>query len=320
MDGRPWWIDTEWRPTHSTRGAKPRRHHKILGYEAKKLALAREILGIAEETDRFIGPYQLATDVQDTGFLGHLDAIARHAEDAYFARYGRRPGGESNQAMILFQRRDDYRRYSDSIDRGRGGSTGVAKLSEVSGHAGSGVLTFYAEGRVPETLGQTFLHEINHRAIGPILPPWLEEGMASDIGTLWLEDPDEVAHPPWTRPADPSFRGRDLYSYRVQFSNTDLVPVDELLVFARQLFHQRELQAFTYAHSVLLVRYLLDAEMGRHADGFREFLKKLAFGLRYDPRLLYRELGVDSAELEEGFRTWLNDVESASAEVASEDL
>ena len=300
--GDPGWIDTSWEPPYprkwATRGLLRHRHEPVRHSNWGRYQEARKLLGLQGKPDRKVGAYTLLTDVEDPELLAFLDRAAAAAEEAYYARYGRLPSGNPGRSVVLFAREADYRKYSASSD--------VATLSHV-GHAGGGIATFFAEDRARPELTRTLVHEIGHllnnRALAWRLPPWLEEGIASDLGSVWLED-------------DPLVTGRDVRlenwgpDSRIAFLGdihaSGQLPSAETLMYASpEVFYKNpRVQRYAYAHSLALVRYLLDDEAG-HAEGFREFLKKIADGRGADPELLAKMLEVDLDDLDRGFHAWL---------------
>ncbi len=308
--GRRGWIDTSWRPSFRRRGAGRgilrHRYEPVKASDSRRLKRAREVLGI-ERPSRKLGAYTLYTDVEDEELLAFLDLAAATAEDAYFARYGRLPSGNPKRSAVLFSRRADYRRYAEI-------ATGLPGTE--AGHAGRGVLAMFAEGRSRQSLARTLVHEIGHllndRAVALHLPTWLEEGMASDLGSLWVEgSPNESG--PLTGLLGLVTNGPEARLLRLAatLEAGRLPPVAVVMNLDRETF--RANPAWAYAHGAALVRFLLDSEAGRRGEAFRTFLKRVAAGHGADPALLLRLLEMDAGELDAGFRAWLR-AEAAAAE------
>ncbi len=305
------WIDTSWEPPYkrkwATRGLLRHRHEPVQHSDWGRYQEARKLLGIEGKPDRQVGAYTLLTDVDDPELLAFMDRAAIAAEDAYFARYGRLPSGNPGRSVVLFAQQADYRKYSESAN--------VASDSHV-GHAGGGIATFYAEGRARADLARTLVHEIGHllntRALAWRLPPWLEEGIATDLGSVWLEDDPVVTG----RRVGVENWGPDSRIVLLgQILDQGQLPTVEVLMYAdaEAFYKNPRVQKYAYAHSLGVVRYLLDPDPG-HAEGFREFLKKIADGRGADPELLAKLLDVDLEELDQGFRAWLRQEAAAARE------
>ncbi len=203
------------------------------------------------------------------------------------------------QLQGLFAQRQDYRRFSQQ-------STNLS--GNEGGHAGRGVLAFFAEGRSPQALARTLIHEIGHllnnRAVALRLPPWLEEGMASDLGSVWVEGtPDESTD--WADIWSLLTNGPDLSLLRLAGTHEigKLPPVGVLMSLDYKTFHSSP--AYAYTHAAAFLRFLLDSEDAGRGEPFRAFLKRVAAGHGATPALLLRQLGTDVDELDERFRVWL---------------
>lgn len=307
--GQKGWIDTAWEPPHrrrkAGRGILRHRHEPVRASDSRRLNRARKILGM-DRPSRTLGAYTLYTDVEDEELLGFLYLAAGTAEDAYFARYGRLPAGNPKRSAVLFAKREDYRRFT----QGKGPLSG-----NESGHAGSGVLAFFAEGRSAKTLARTLVHEIGHllntRALARGLPSWLSEGIASDLGALWVEGtPDESN----LHAEAFSFlrNGSDLGL--LQLTSTQkigkLPSVGVLMSLDSKTFYSSP--AYSYTHATGFLRYLLDSEDAGRGEPFRAFLGKIAAGFHPTPALLLKQLDTDVDDLDRRFRAWL-EVETEAA-------
>lgn len=300
---RKGWIDSSWEPPFgrkkARRGILRHQAEPVRGTYAFDLKEARKILGMGRSSVK-VGAYELYTDVEDETLLKFLDDTARATEEAYFARYGRLPEGNPRRSAVLFAREADYRHYTEETSELSGAHVG---------HAGRGILAFFAEGRPRQELARTLAHEITHlvntRALAVSLPPWLQEGLATDLGCAWVEDSAAVE-------SDLRASGRirieaqgmepRLFLLGKYLEEDALPPIIALLSLDYEGFHKAGVQPYAYAHSVALIRYLLDGDGGRHADGFRLFLQRIATGLRAD---LLACVEMTPEEIEGGFRAWL---------------
>lgn len=286
------WVDEGWEPGHSRRkahrGLLRHRFEKVRASDSGRLEDIREHLGI-DRPERRLGAYVLYTDVEDDELLALLDAAATAAESAYFARYARLPAGDPERTVVLFAREADYRRYSEDSE--------VCTFRH-AGHAGGGILAFYAEGRRPMDLAGTLVHEIVHllntRALTRFLPPWLQEGIASDLGSVRFETADGAAAP--------SVFEHRILRLAATLEEGELPPSAALMVMEPESFYRPETTSWAYSHAGALVRYLMTE---RHRAGFRSFLGKVAAGFGADNGRLLDEIGVGVEQLDEEFRRWV---------------
>ncbi len=272
------------------------------------LAAAREVLGPAatDASPRHLGPYPLLTDVEEPALLLLLDRAAGGVEDAYRARYGLQPVGVPAETVVFFRSRASY---ADYLER-----TGGPRA--VTGHASRGVVAFYREGRLIEDLRGTLVHEIVHlvarRAIGPALPPWLDEGMADDLGESRVGDDGRLL--PGTLSATTLRAGEffethggqaSLLSLRHRLAGGGLLPLERLTALDGEAFHAVSPPALAYAEASFFVRYLLSGEL---ATRFRGFLGAVAAGTPPIPEALQAALGVPWPTLDTGFAAWITDL------------
>lgn len=303
--GRRGWSDTLWEPPHDRGSARQgivrHRAEPVRGNDPWKLRAAREILGVRSSEGK-VGAYTLFTDVEDEDLLAFLDSAAVAAQKGYFARYGRLPTGNPVRSVVLFATEESYRRFAETQRTPNPGTN--------LGHAGSGVLAFYVEGRSRRHLASTLVHEIAHllnaRSLARQLPTWLEEGIATDLGGIWIE--------PFPKPEFDA-NVSDLLSVGIQIFERRLIALEApvragqlphvmyLVNLDRDTFYQPGIQTGAYSHSAALVRYLLDNEEGPVPAGFRGFLRRIADG-RPGARLL-ELIGQDADEFDNGFRDWI---------------
>jgi hypothetical protein len=264
------------------------------------LAAARELLGSREE--RRVGPYAFYTDVDDIPLLRLLDAAASAVEQGYSERYGLTPVGAPAEAVVIFRSCADYRAFV--------AITGVP--AHAAGHVSRGVVALCREGRLIEDVRATLLHELAHllnrRAIGPALPPWLDEGIAEELAHSRIAGrrlvPGTIAEvvvrsgPTWELHG--ALASADLL--RSALADGTAVPLPELLALDAAGFPAVDPPALAYAQSSYFVRFLL---AGERAPRFRAFLAGVAAGGVPSPEALEASLGISLAQLEREHAAWL---------------
>jgi hypothetical protein len=250
-----------------------------------------------------VGPYALLTDLDEPALLAQLDRVARGLETVYAARYGVTPVGSPDEAVVLFARRASYDEY---LTRSGGPRA-------ETGHVAGGVVAFYREGRLTEEVRSTLVHEITHlldrRALGPALPPWLDEGIADDLGESRVGDEGGIV--PGTLGSS-TLRAGPFYEMhggeaalallREAIGNGALPPLERLVAMDEGEFHSYEPRALVYSESSFLVRFLLQ---GERAPRFRAFLRSVARGGDPTGRALADALGVPLATLDAPLRDWV---------------
>jgi hypothetical protein len=321
FDGRRWWLDPSWEPAHPHRGARQggmrQRREPTRSADWRRLDKAKEMLGLRKPNGR-LGPFELWTDVTDAELLRFLDQLAEVVEPAYFARYGRLPSGKPRHAAVLFRSEEDYRSYSpESI------------LSEVhTGHAGSGVLAFFAGNRSRIDLARTLAHEMTHllnsRALAVVLPQWLEEGLADDLGAVWVESAeadgrgglDLRSHTDTSRAFVALQPDLDTLRLASTLAEGKLPDIGVFLTLAPEDFYKTSNLSLSYAWGAAFVRYLHSGQGGRHRRHWQAYLGAIAAG--YDPTIgeflehfeITDAAGLEA--LEQGFREWLRQEQVAA--------
>jgi len=253
--------------------------------------------------DRRVGPYALLTDVDELALLLQLDRVARGLEDVYRRRYGVTPIGEPVEAIALFRQKATYEAY---LERTGG-------LRAETGHVAGGVVALYREGRLPEDVRATLVHELVHlldrRALGPALPPWIDEGLADDLGQSRVDADGNVV--PGSL-SESTLHAGIFYEVhggqaaqrllRHALASGEYVPIDRLLALDDVQFHALAPRALAYSEASFLVRFLL---AGEHAPRFRAFLAALAAGGDPTAPALETALGVPLSTIDEQMRAWL---------------
>ena len=166
---------------------------------------------------------------------------------AYFARYCRLPSGDPFHSAVLVAKGGGLPRYSAR-------SKSSPSVATRAGHAGAGILAFYAEGRSRVELTRTLMHEICHllnsRALAWTLPTWLEEGIATDLGLVWVEDsPDVESDPRVGGEGALQFQG---FESRILFleqlmKQGQLPSVGVVMRYDRETFHRPEIEMYAYS-------------------------------------------------------------------------
>jgi hypothetical protein len=255
-----------------------------------------------------LGPYRLYTDVDRPELLRFLAAAADAVEPAYRERYRREPLGEPAEAVVLFADEARYRRFQAQEAR-------LAGLA-ASGHAGHGIVALYAGEETPTAIAATLIHElvhlVNRRALGPALPPWLDEGLAGDLGASALSAegillPDVLGGEIAASPGRIDYHGAraSLRRLREAIDAGTAPRLGSLLALAWEEFVAPPRSELHYAASALFLRYLASAEGGALAPALRSFLKAVSEGEPPTAEALTLHLGRPLARLELGFRAWV---------------
>jgi hypothetical protein len=274
--------------------------------DAAALQLARELLGDRERIVR-LGPYTTYTDLDDLDLLGVLDRLASQAEGLYRERYGLEPLGAPAAALVLYRTELAYRVLEKR-------SPQLAGLHS-AGHASRGVAVLYEGDRSRADVGTTLTHELvhflNRRALGPALPPWIDEGLADGLATSRVGAEGRIeprALSGARREADGRLRIdgalATLYHLRAASGDGELPSLLDLAGLDWDRFVRSGRRQLYYGASAFWVRYLLDGDPGL-GDGFRRFLASVGQGEPATPEALRAHLGRDWAALDAGFRDWI---------------
>ncbi|MEM7048494.1 MAG: hypothetical protein AAF604_02495 [Acidobacteriota bacterium] len=280
--------------------------------DPERLEAAMALLGVGGPAGE-VGPYGLFTDVADAGLVTTFDRLAEGLDGAYRQRYGLTPRGSAAEAVVFFESERSYRRFQNR-------ERSLVDLP-AGGHAGYGLVAFYRGDRRRDELLSTLAHEVGHllnrRALGPALPPWLDEGLADDFGACRIDasgklDPSTlggstVREGSMVRYFGPPAALRLLTQFR---DRGELLPLAELVGLDWEDFVRSDYRELYYSHSGFFVRYLLE---GRHGPGFRTFLRQVAGGGAVGGGALTGSLGIDWSRLEAEFSTWLTELARAEA-------
>ncbi|HEX2251688.1 MAG TPA: hypothetical protein VHQ65_00300 [Thermoanaerobaculia bacterium] len=272
--------------------------------EPTRLAAALALLPGVEP--RALGPYTLYSDASPA-VLAYLAPAVEQVEEVYRRRYGVTPVGEAREAVVVFAREEDYRRFQ-GLERQLGGLP-------AGGHAGFGLAAVYAGRRGRVDVAATLVHELGHllnrRALGPALPPWLDEGLADDLAASYI-GPDGI---------DPRRLGgtRVRSGNRVDFHGAlsalrhlmrgwregRVPPLERLVALDWEGFVRSDDRPLHYAQAGMFFRYLLSSGEPELAAGLRRFLARVAAGGPASGEALRHELGRSWQELDTGLRRWV---------------
>ncbi len=301
-------LDAATRRGEPPLGSDPEPVRPVAAAPADEARLTQARALLREFREGQLGPYPLLTDVDQPDLLFFLGNLARELEPAYVERYRVRPVSPPRETVVLFRRRQDYLAF-------QGQEEGLRGLDAV-GFARRGVVSLFVEDLTPEEVAATLVHELTHllnrRAVGPALPPWLDEGLADDLGQSRIEAPGrlvagalggrerrEGGQIHWQG----SLAARE--TLRARIVGGELQPLRALLDLDWGRFVAPEARELHYAQAGFWVRFLLDGDGGRLASGFRGFLAAVADGEAITPEGLRRRLGASWPELEASFRAWV---------------
>jgi hypothetical protein len=274
--------------------------------------LARVIDRLSPERRQLrLGPYAATTDVQDPALLALLAGLAGEVEAVYRTRFGVVPVGEAREVIVLFRDQDAYTRLAREDER-------IAEIAS-AGHTVNGLVAHYAGERPAAEVGATLVHELvhvlNRRALGPALPPWLDEGMAEDLAQSRLTldgrlDPGGLGGEAYDRGDHVELRGGLAAALVLQEAIADgAAPrVEEMLASPWQEFVAAGREQ-RYDAACFFVRYLLVGEGGGLAPQFRAYLASIAQGGPTDGEALRRRLERPWPLLDLGWHVWMQGID-----------
>lgn len=278
--------------------------------------LERALALMEEPRETQFGPYRAFVDFDDPELFRLLSSVAAQVEPLWSRRHGLEPRGEPESVVVLYQNPADYRLLERASDQLRG--------LDAEGFAGFGMVATYVGGKSDEAVAATLVHEICHRihrrALGPALPPWLEEGLADDLALSRLDggrlDPSGFSGRRITeRASDGGARIRftqglaALWNLKEEILRGQMPLLTRLTDLDRDAFLDPSAgmgdRRLRYDAMALWVRYLVSADDGRHRQGWQRFLRGIAEGGPVTSGALLDSLGVPADELEADFRTWV---------------
>jgi len=280
---------------------------------AELLTAARQRFSSAPREIRF-GAYRVLTDVEDEELLALCDRLAGEVEEIYRRRYGLELEAGPEAMVVLYRRQTDYQTLQSQTRR-------ISRLP-ASGHVGNGLVAVYQGDRARPAVAGTLVHEMTHllnrRSLGPALPPWLDEGIADDLGESGIDVTGTL------RPGHlggMTVRSGD----RIEFSGAvasvillrqgletgRALPLPELIGLDWEGFVVGEGRPLHYAQSSFFVRFLLDDGDPELSADFRAFLRDVAAGGAVDAAALQQRLRAGWPELEARFTAWVAQIAGA---------
>lgn len=273
----------------------------------EELGLAMRLFGKKEPTGA-LGPFKLYTDSTDSALLAELSVAAAQLEAAYERRFGIEIKSKATEAVLLFARREDFRALATTRPN--------LLISDPWGFSGVGSAILFIGEQTRWDLIETLVHELTHvlnrrRLNDPHPPPWIEEGLATDLGCVWTEDPNALVpgmvrqtgeRGDWYSVA--SACAARLLQFKDQTQLQALPRVEQLVSASREQFYAAN-SLGGYTAAALLVRYFLDGEDGALAPGFKAFLNDIAREKAPTPKLLSKHLGRSWDELDTGYRLFV---------------
>ncbi len=267
---------------------------------------AVEALLGTDAVETAIGPYALLHAAAARPPVERWAALAAALDSGFAERFGVAPIGAPAETVALFADEQSYRGLQSSERR-------LAGL-DASGHASGGLAALYSGIRSRQELESTLVHEIAHflerRALGPALPPWLDEGLAEDLAQTPFDGANFLFG---TSRVDVERRGSQLV-VRGALASLDevdraaregrLPPLETLVALEWELFVGAE-ATLHYGAALWWVRYLLDSGDAARAGAFRGFLATIAQGGPADGERLRARLGAEWDELELDFIAWI---------------
>jgi len=265
-----------------------------------------------------LGEWTLYAALDNRWAVPVFERLAPRVESAYRKRFGltlREP--VDPESIVLFDREEDYRRY-------------IADQPELSGvvmggHAGNGLAVLFSGNRSSEELTGLAVHELAHllsrRVTEVPLQPWLEEGIANDLGYSQVETNGEIRLGTLAQGAGTAYTLRtpagDIATWTGSGPRATLwfllerrriengVPLGELLDLTQAEFLEGEDVQLRYATSGFLVRFLLDGEKRVYRERFLAFVERASAGGPSGRVGLEAALGVTVEELARELDSWL---------------
>lgn len=269
---------------------------------------AAEAIFASAPRQTMVGPYALLADASLAPPLERWSALAAALDSAYTERTGQAPLGAPGETVALFADEADYRAFQGFEARLAGLPAG--------GHASAGLAALWSVDRTPDEIESTLVHELVHfvsrRALGPALPPWLDEGLAEDLAQAPFDAALARFEPGGFR-VDVT-RSEERIAIRGGLAALDLaaraldgsarLAVADLLSLPWEGFVAADAPV-RYAQALVWIRFLFDGGDPARSARLREFLAGVARGEPADGARLLGLLDEDPAELDAELAAWV---------------
>ena len=284
--------------------------------DPQRLQRARALLADGAHELELAG-YRFYTDVWDSSMLDEMGRVLAGLEQTYARRYGLELLGTPTGAVVLYKQQQAL----EELQR----LEGLEGLPAI-GHAARGVVALAVGRRPRHEVISTLVHEVAHlmhrRAIGPALPPWLDEGLCDDLANLPIDGDGRLLASGWSgrRSQEKSrvvYEGA-LASLRVSARemNSGRAPsLERLMGYDWHEFVRSPQSRLHYDLSAFFIRHLLDDPAS--AAALRAFLGAVAKGGEISPEALRQRLDRPWVEIQTNFATWLDQQATLSASAPS---
>ena len=273
--------------------------------DPQRLERARALLAEGAHELELAG-YRFYTDVWDSSMLEEMGRVLAGLEETYTRRYGLELLGRPRGAVVLY----GQRRALEELQR----LEGLEGLP-ATGHAAGGVAALVVGNRPRHEVISTLVHEVAHlmhrRAVGPALPPWLDEGLSDDLANLPIDGDGRLLTSGWSgRRVQGEVRvvyEGALASLRVSSREMQAgraPSLERLMGYDWQEFVLSPRSRLHYDLSAFFIRHLLDDPVSGPA--FRAFLSASARGEEISPEALRRWLDRPWVEIQADFAQWLD--------------
>lgn len=274
--------------------------------DPERLASARALLAGGGAAGR-LGPYPVYSDA-DPELIAFLGRVAAGVDAAYAARYRQAPVGDPAEAVVLFAGEAAYRSFQQGEER-------LAALPS-GGHASRGVVALWSGGRRRDEVAATLVHELTHlanrRALGPALPPWLDEGLAEDLAAAAIGDGGDLDSAALGGAIERAGSSVTYHGPRAALRRLaelaeagELPPLSRLVALDWEGFVRSPRRDVHYPLAGFFVRFLLAGEGGALREPFRGYLAAVAAGEPVEGPALLGRLGRSWDSLQWSFELWL---------------